>query len=188
MAQTPVIATAALGFAPLYVTALIGFGVVLASGCIRIEDAWKAMDGNVLGLIVAMLIVGAAMQSSGAIDLIVKVCLPVFENLSPFLALVAIYALTSFLTEIITNAAVAVIMTPIVIGLAAQIGVEPRPLVVAVMFAASASFASPVGYQTNTLVYAAGGYRFSDFLKIGLIMNLAVGAASCFAIAWFYGI
>jgi di/tricarboxylate transporter len=183
-----VVVGAAMGVAPLAVAAFIGVGFVLLMGCMTIDDAWRVLDGGVLGLIIAMLIVGAAMQESGAVDLIVQASLPVFTHLSPFLALIAIYFLTSFLTEIVTNAAVAVILTPIVIGLAGQIGVEPRALVVAVMFAASASFASPVGYQTNTLVYAAGDYRFADFLRIGLPMNVIVGMATCTAIAFFYQI
>ena len=135
-----------------------------------------------------MLIVGSALQTTGAVDQIVNAAVPLFMQLSPFWALVAIYALTSLLTEIVTNAAVAVVVTPIVISLAALIGIDPRALVVAVMFGASASFASPVGYQTNTLVYAAGNYRFSDFLKIGVPMNIIIGLISCFAISYFYGV
>ena len=97
-----------------------------------------------------------------------------------------IYLLTSILTEVISNNAVAVLVTPIAIGVAHQLGADPRPFVVAVMFAASASFATPIGYQTNTIVHAAGNYRFSDFLKIGLPMNLIVGLVTSFAIYLFY--
>ncbi len=98
----------------------------------------------------------------------------------------AIYALTSLLTEIVTNAAVAVIMTPIVLTLSQRLETDATPLLVAVMFGASASFATPIGYQTNTLVYAAGSYRFSEFLRIGIPMNIAVGVVASIAIAlWF---
>jgi di/tricarboxylate transporter len=183
-----VVTLAATGLVSLPVAGIIGLGVMLLVGCLTIEDAWRALDSSVLGLVIAMLVVGAAMQSSGAVDLMVKTAVPVFTQLQPFWALVAVYFLTSLLTEIVTNAAVAVILTPIVISLAALIGVEPRALVVAVMFGASASFASPVGYQTNTLVYAAGNYRFSDFLKIGVPMNIIIGLISCFAIAYFYDV
>ncbi len=183
-----VIAAAASGLVSLPVAAIIGLGAMLVLGCLTMEDAWRALDPSVLGLVIAMLVVGSALQSSGAVDLIVKAAVPVFTQLSPFWALVAVYALTSLLTEIVTNAAVAVVVTPIVISLAAVIGVDPRALVVAVMFGASASFASPVGYQTNTLVYAAGGYRFSDFLKIGVPMNFIIGFVSCLAISHFYGV
>ncbi len=183
-----VITVAAMGLVSLPVAAIIGLGAMLVLGCLTMEDAWRALDSSVLGLIVAMLIVGSALQSSGAVDLIVNAAVPFFAQLSPFWALVAIYFLTSLLTEIVTNAAVAVVMTPIVISLAALIGVDPRALVVAVMFGASASFASPVGYQTNTLVYAAGSYRFSDFLKIGVPMNIIIGFVACLAIAYFYAL
>lgn len=177
-----VIISAAMGLVPLATAALVGIGVVLATGCLSIRDAWESLEGDVLGLIVAMLIFGIAMQASGAVDLIVNASLPMFAVLSPFLIIAAFYFLTSFLTEIVTNAAVAVIMTPIAISLGQSLEVEPRALVVAVMFAASASFASPVGYQTNTLVHAAGSYRFKDFLKIGIPMNIIVGLATSWAI------
>jgi di/tricarboxylate transporter len=183
-----VITAAATGVVSLPVSAIIGLGAMLLLGCLTIEDAWRALDSSVLGLVVAMLIVGAAMQSSGAVDMIVSAAVPVFLQLKPFWALVAVYFLTSLLTEIVTNAAVAVILTPIVIALAGLTGVEPRAMVIAVMFGASASFASPIGYQTNTLVYAAGNYRFSDFLKIGVPMNIIIGFVSCLAIAYFYGL
>ena len=110
---------------------------------------------------------------------------PVFAAASPLVLLLVLYAVTSILTEVVTNNAVAVIMTPIAIGLAQATGVDPRPLVIAIMFGASASFATPIGYQTNTLVYGAANYRFTDFLKIGLPMNLAVGAATCLALTFF---
>jgi di/tricarboxylate transporter len=101
-------------------------------------------------------------------------------------ALLILYAFTSFLTEVVTNNAVAVVMTPIAAALAGQLGFDPRPFVVAVMFGASASFATPIGYQTNTLVYSAGGYRFRDFLIIGIPMNVIIGLITCFAIPLFW--
>ena len=97
---------------------------------------------------------------------------PVMGMLPPFLVVLAVYAMGSILTELVSNNAVAVVMTPVAIGLAQVLGVDPRPLVVAVMIAASASFATPIGYQTNTLVYGPGGYRFTDFVRIGAPMNM----------------
>jgi di/tricarboxylate transporter len=94
--------------------------------------------------------------------------------------------LTSFLTEAVSNNAVAVVVTPIAISLAASIGVDPRPLVVAIMVAASCSFATPIGYQTNTLVYGPGGYYFSDFIKVGLPLNLTVGLLASLLIPYFW--
>ena len=113
----------------------------------------------------------------------------VVNALAPFLVeapvwavVFAVYVVSVLLTEIITNNAVAILVTPIVIKLGTDLGIDPRPLVIAVMFAASASFATPIGYQTNTLVYAAGNYRFTDFFKAGIPLTIGVGLATCFAI------
>ena len=97
-----------------------------------------------------------------------------------------IYLVTSMLTEVISNNAAAVLLTPIAIGFGTHLGIDPRPFVVAVMFAASASFATPIGYQTNTLVYTAGGYRFADFLRVGLPLNILMFAVSMFVIPIFW--
>src|SRR5690606_31443492 len=140
------------------------------------------IDASILVLIFAMLIVGQGLANTGAVELVVSTVLPWIADMHPLAILAAFYLLTSVLTETVTNNAVAVLITPVAIALAEQIGVDPRPFVVAVMFGASASFATPIGYQTNTLVYGAGNYRFSDFLKIGCPMNIIVGAATCAAI------
>ena len=116
----------------------------------------------------------------------VDAAMPLLIRAHPFVLILSIYLLASVLTETVTNSAVAVIMTPVVIGIAQQLGIDPRPLLVALMFAASASFATPVGYQTNTIVYAAAGYRFVDFLKIGVPMNIAVAAIASSAIYWLF--
>ena len=100
--------------------------------------------------------------------------MPGLQNLPPSLVVFVVFLMTTILTEIVSNNAVAVIMTPLAIGLAAALGLDPRPLVVAVMIAASCAFATPIGYQTNTLVYGPGGYRFSDFMKIGVPLNLSM--------------
>lgn len=167
-----------LGIAPILPLALIGAALVLATGCIEPDEGMAAMDGRLLLLIVSMLVLGSALDRTGAVALIVGALSPALRGLDPWLALALVYVFTSILTEMVTNNAVAVLMTPIAVGLAASLAVDPRPFVIAVMFAASASFATPIGYQTNTLVYGAGGYRFSDFLRIGVPMNLIVGAAT----------
>lgn len=173
-----VIGLSALEIMPLAALVLIGVAVVLLTRCIDAEEAWKSVDGRILVLIVAMLAVGRALDNTGALALVVDNLLPLLRDLPPWVVLAAVYALTSLLTELVTNNAVAVILTPLVIGLAMQLGVDPRPFVVAVMFAASASFATPIGYQTNTLVYSAGGYRFADFLRVGLPMNVITGVVA----------
>jgi len=181
-----IIVSASLGVMPIAALAMLGVAAVLLTNCIDSEEAWSAIDGNVLVLIFAMLAVGQGLQNAGTVQLIIETLLPLLKMMSPLWLIVAVYALTSLLTETATNNAVAVIMTPIVIGIAEQTGVDVRSLLVTVMFGASASFATPVGYQTNTLVYTAGNYRFSDFVRIGLPLNAGVGLAACMAIYYVF--
>lgn len=179
-----VLLAAVFGF-PIEALAVAGVGLVLVARCIEPEEAWGAIDGNTLVLIFGMLAFGKGLENAGTLQLIVETLQPVLALTSPLLLLIAVYALTSILTETVTNNAVAVIMTPIAIGLAEAAGLDARQFIVAVMFGASASFATPIGYQTNTLVYGAANYRFMDFVKIGLPMNVVVGIATCFAISLF---
>ena len=181
-----VVILAALNVAPILLLAMIGVTLVLVTGCIDAEEAFSYIDGRLLALIFAMLGVGAALQSSGAVALIADSISPVMQVLPPFFVILAVYLLSSVLTELVSNNAVAVVMTPIAIGLAAALGVDPRPLVVAVMIAASASFATPIGYQTNTLIYGPGGYKFSDFLKFGIPLNLSLAPIVSFVIPFIW--
>ncbi|TYB84251.1 SLC13 family permease [Oceaniovalibus sp. ACAM 378] len=173
-----VVVLAALNVAPILTLALIGVAVVLLTNCIDADEGVGSIDGRLLLLIVSMLTLGSALDNSGALALIVAKVSPLLATVQPIVALALVYALTSILTELVTNNAVAVLLAPIAAGVATQLGLDPRPFVVAVMFGASASFATPIGYQTNTLVYNAGGYRFTDFLKIGIPMNIIIGAAT----------
>ena len=166
---------AAIGIAPIFFLAVLAVAVVLFARCIDADEAFQMIDGRLLALIFSMLAIGAALEASGAVMLIVAAVSPTLEILPPFLLVWAVYLMTSVLTEMVSNNAVAVVVTPITIALAGAVGVDPRPLVVAVMVAASASFATPIGYQTNMLVYGPGGYKFSDFLWVGIPMNLSVG-------------
>lgn len=177
-----VVVLAALNVAPILMLAMVGVTVVLMSGCIDAEEAFSYVDGRLLALIFAMLGVGSALQSSGAVVMIADAISPVMTVLPPFFIVLAVYLLSSILTELVSNNAVAVVMTPVAIGLATALGVDPRPLVVAVMVAASASFATPIGYQTNTLVYGPGGYKFADFLKFGIPLNLTLAPIASFVI------
>ncbi|WP_306111953.1 MULTISPECIES: SLC13 family permease [unclassified Roseovarius] len=170
-----IVILAALGVAPILALTVIALAVVLLSRCIDAEEAFSFVEGRLLALIFSMLAIGAALDASGAVQLIVNAVAPALSSLPPFLIVWAIYLLTSILTELVSNNAVAVVVTPIAIGLADAMGIDARALVVAVMVAASASFATPIGYQTNTLVYGPGGYKFTDFLKVGVPLNLSVG-------------
>ena len=181
-----VVVIAALNVAPILMLAMIGVTVVLMTGCIDAEEAFSYVDGRLLALIFAMLGVGAALQSSGAVALVSNALSPVMLTLPPFFVVLAVYLFSSILTELVSNNAVAVVMTPIAIGLASALGVDARPLVVAVMVAASASFATPIGYQTNTLVYGPGGYKFTDFLKFGVPLNLSLAPIVSFVIPFIW--
>ena len=177
---------AALGVAPIFLLSILAVSFVLITRCIDAEEAFSFVDGCLLALIFSMLAIGAALEASGAVALIVNAIAPALGNLPPFLIIWAIYLLTSVLTELVSNNAVAVVVTPIAIGFATALGIDPRPLVVAVMVAASASFATPIGYQTNMLVYGPGGYKFTDFMRVGIPLNLSIGvlASAVIPILW----
>ena len=183
---TAIVVLAAFGVAPIFVLAVAGVALVLASRCIDADEAFELVEGRLLILIFSMLAVGAALSDSGAVDLLAGELAPILAQLPGPLMIWGVFLLTSVLTEMVSNNAVAVVVTPVAIGLAQAIGVDPRPLVVAVMVAASASFATPIGYQTNTLVYGPGGYRFTDFLRIGAPLNLSLGLISAFVIPVFW--
>tara|TARA_R110002124_G_scaffold106467_3_gene258245 strand:+ start:2467 stop:4239 length:1773 start_codon:yes stop_codon:yes gene_type:complete len=171
-----VVGLSALGVAPIHVLAMFGVVVVLLTRCIDADEAFGFIDGRLLALIFGMLIVGAGLQSSGAVEVMVGWVAPYLLGLPGWALILAVYLIAGVLTELVSNNAVAVIMTPVAIGLAQTMGVDARPLVVAVMFAASAAFATPIGYQTNTLVYGPGGYHFADFLRVGVPLNLLMAA------------
>ncbi len=181
-----VVVGAAVFGLPIEALAVCGVAVVLLTRCVEPSDAWGSLDGNTLVLIFAMLAFGKGLENAGSVELMVAALEPFLGASSPLVLILIVYALTSILTEVVTNNAIAVIMTPIAIGLATSAGMDARALIVAVMFGASASFATPIGYQTNTLVYGAANYRFADFLKIGVPMNIGVGIATSFAIWAFF--
>lgn len=180
-----VVVLAAFGVAPILLLAVLAMAIVLLTRCIDADEAFSFVDGRLLALIFAMLAVATALETSGAIQLIVENIAPLLSGLSPFLLVWAVYLLTSVLSETI-NHAVAVVITPVAIGLATSLGVDPRPLVVAVMIAASATFATPISYQTNMMVYGPGGYRFTDFLRVGIPLNLTVGVLASALIPLFW--
>lgn len=181
-----VVIGAALGIMPIAGLAVIGAALVLATRCVEADEAVQSVDWRILGLIIAMLALGVSMDRVGLMQIIVDFIAPFLVGTSPIFALGVVYLVASALNEVVTNNAVGVIFTPIAIGLAINLGIDPRPFVVAVMFAASASFLTPIGYQTNTLVYGAGGYKFFDFLRIGIVMNVITFALTILLIPVFW--
>jgi di/tricarboxylate transporter len=166
--------------------AIIAVAALLLLRCIDPSEAWSSFDANVMMMIIGMLAVGKGLENSGAIDLMVRPFEPWLQTAPPIVILVGVYVLSLILTEVLSNSAVAVVVTPVAIGIAEVAGLDPRPLVIAVMFAATMAFATPIGYQTHTMVYGAGNYRFNDFVRIGIPMDIVVGIAAVAAIAAFF--
>jgi di/tricarboxylate transporter len=177
---------AALGVMEIAGLAVIGAVIVMMTRCVNPEEAFDAIDWRILFLIFGMLGLSIGMEETGTAQLIVEQAVGLVEGFGPVAILAAVYVLTSVLTEIVSNNAVAVLIGPIVIALAVELGLDPRPFIMAVMFAASASFATPIGYQTNTFVYGAGGYKFRDFLVVGVPLNLIFAVVATLILPFFF--
>ena len=167
-----VIGISAIGWAPIAITALVGAVAMTLAGCLEADEVYDAIDWRIIILLAGLLPLGVAMSQSGAAEFVVANTLGLVSSSGPLVVLAVLYLMALLLTEFMSNAAAAVILTPIGMSTAALLGVDPTPFLIAVTFAASTSFATPVGYQTNTMVYSAGGYRFTDFIKVGLPLNL----------------
>jgi di/tricarboxylate transporter len=181
-----VVGLAALNIMPIAGLAIVGAVVVILAGCVQPQKAYESIEWSILLLIFGMLALSIALDSTGLARMIVEWVAGLVQGLGPIAVLAIIYLVTSILTEIMSNNAAAVLLTPIAIGLAESLGIDPRPFIVAVMFGASASFATPIGYQTNTYVYNAGNYKFNDFLKIGVPMNLLMLIVATLVIPLFW--
>ena len=177
-----------LGLASTLEAAMLAAGLLLVTRCVTVNRSRMNVSVNlpVLVVIGASFALGRAMESSGAAAWIVQQVIP-DSGLSPWLALVIVYLLTAMFTEMITNTAAAVLVFPIALGVAEQLGVSPMPFIVAVMFAASASFMTPLGYQTNLMVMGPGGYTFRDYLKIGFPMSVVVAVITLTVIPLVWG-
>jgi di/tricarboxylate transporter len=166
-----VIAAATFGWLPMVTAALLGAAATLALGCVSMSAARKSIDTQVLLVIACSFALGKALEVSGAAQEVADLMLTL-PGENPLLVLALAYGMTMLLTELITNNAAAVLMYPICMAAAQTLGVDPKPFVFAVMMAASASFSTPLGYQTNLMVFGPGGYRFTDFLKVGIPLQL----------------
>lgn len=184
---TVLVGLAACGVLSMLNAALLGAALMILSGCCSVEQAQKSVDVPVVLTIAASFALGSALLETGAASYMAGKILS-FSQGHVLLALFLVYFSVSVLTEVITNNAAAVLVIPIVLSMTNTMGVATEPFIIAVMMAASASFATPLGYQTNMMVYGPGGYRFWDFVRVGLPMNVFVGLISVAVIAWVYGI
>jgi di/tricarboxylate transporter len=181
-----VVALAAFNVMPILVSSIAGCIALVVSRCLTLEEAYSAIDWKVIFLLAGVLPLGLAMEKSGAAQLMAQATLGLAGPLGPVVVLGVLYLLTAVLTEFMSNNATAVLMAPIAISTAAAIGVDAKPLLMAVCFAASTSFATPVGYQTNTMVLHPGGYHYADFLRIGIPLNLIFWVLAVYFIPRFW--
>ncbi|MDJ0759547.1 MAG: SLC13 family permease [Woeseiaceae bacterium] len=183
-----VVGVAATGLAPISVSSVVGLGLMIATGCLGWRDATNALSIPVVMIIVVSLALGKALLGTGMADYLAMnfveatSVLPVPMILSAFLLLMAI------ITNLVSNNAAAAIGTPIAIGIAAQLGVSPDPFILAVLFGANMSFATPYGYQTNLLIFSAGGYTFSDFLRVGIPLTIIMWIGFSLILPIMYGL
>ena len=168
------ITAATLGLADIMICALTAAFLMILTGCLQLRDAYRSLQGDVLLLIAGTIALGAAMEKTGTSQLYADAYLGIFSGFPPMVILGGFILLASLSTHILSNNATAVLLFPIAISTAIGAGVDPKPFIMAVCFGASACFATPIGYQTNLLVYGPGGYRFADYLKLGIPLNLLV--------------
>ncbi len=167
-----VVGVAGAGLLPIVASALLGCVALVVFRCLDTDEAYAAIDWRVIILLAGVLPLGIALQNSGGADWVARHAIGVIGPFGPVATLAVIYLLTAVMTEVMSNNAAAVLVVPIAMAAADSLGVDAKPMLVAVAFAASTSFATPVGYQTNAMVYTAGGYRFVDFTRIGVPLNV----------------
>jgi di/tricarboxylate transporter len=183
-----IIITAALGILPIAISALSGVFFMLFTGCLKWFDATRALSAPVILIIASSLALGTALVETGGATFIAQTYVAATEGLSPVLILSGLLFMMAMLTNIVSNNAAAVIGTPIAIGIANQLGQPAEPFVLAVLFGANMSFATPMAYQTNLLVMNAGNYRFADFVRVGLPLALLMWAILSLVLPWLYAI
>lgn len=181
-----VIAAAALGIAPIAAAGFAGAVVLILLKIITPEEAYAGLRPEVLLLIAGMVVVGLSIEVTGLAAAGTELLIDFIRPLGPWAALAILYGVTLFATELLSNAAVAVLITPVAVALAESLGVDPRPFLIGVMMAASAAFATPFGYQTNVLVFQVGKYKYMDFVKVGVPLNLVTWIAGVGVIPLFF--
>ncbi|MBD8894295.1 SLC13 family permease [Roseibium litorale] len=185
---TAVVAVAAFGIAPIAVTAVAGTFAMIASGCLNVRQALRAIDSRILMLVGSSLAGAAALEATGGAAYIANGLVELLRGSSPTVILSALFMIVMILTNFLSNNAAAVLFTPIAVKMANQLGQSPEAFVVCLIFAANASFATPIGYQTNLIVMGPGHYRFSDFLRAGTPLSLILWLTFSLVAPWYYGL
>jgi di/tricarboxylate transporter len=183
-----VVFTAAAGILPIAISASCGALVMILSGCLTWRDATRALSVQVIMIVAASLALGAAMLKTGAADYLARCFLAVMGEADPRLILAGLMLLLAVLTNVVSNNAAAVIGTPIGISIAQQLGLNPEPFVLAVLFGSNMSFITPMAYKTNLLIMNAGGYRFSDFVRVGTPLTVIALLAFSWILPLFYSL
>jgi di/tricarboxylate transporter len=183
-----VVIVAALDIQPILVTSLVGVILMIITGCLKPGEIYGAVRWDIIFLLAGLIPLGIAMDNSGATEWLAKGLVAAGGSLSGFWILMFFYLATSFLTEILSNNASVVLMIPIAVEVAKTLNLNPLAFMFAVTFAASNSYLTPIGYQTNTMVYGPGGYKFLDFTRVGLPLNLIMTALTPLLIVWLYGL
>lgn len=181
-----VVALAALDLAPIAASAFAGAVLLILLRVITADEAYGGLRPEILLLIAGMVVIGIALEETGLAAAASNALVGSLDSVSPLVALIVLYGATLFLTELLSNATVAVLITPLAVALAESLGVSPRPFLVAVMMAGSAAFATPFGYQTNVLVYQMGNYSYMDFVRVGLPLNFITWAAAVVVIPLYF--
>jgi di/tricarboxylate transporter len=183
-----VVVIAGLGILPIMVAALLGATTMVLTGCLSWRDAFSSITASVVLIIVTSLALGHAILSTGTDAFLAQLFVIATSGLSSTMILSALIMLLAVMTNIVSNNAAAVIGTPIAVSIAQQLGLPPEPFVLAVLFGANMSFATPIGYQTNLLIYSAGGYKFSDFMRVGIPLTIIMWIGFTFVLSWIYSL
>jgi di/tricarboxylate transporter len=183
-----VVTLAGLGVVPIFTGAILGATAMILTRCLNWRDALSAIHLSVVMIIVTSLALGHGIMGTGLDSFIASLFVKVTSGLSPTYVIAALLMTFAIMTNVVSNNAAAVIGTPIAISIASQLGLPPEPLVLAVLFGANMSYATPIGYQTNLLILSSGGYRFSDFLRVGIPLTLVMWVGFTFVLSMLYGL
>jgi di/tricarboxylate transporter len=183
---TGVVLAAATGSVPIIAGSIVGCILMVLTRCLTLQEAYSAINWQVIFLLAGVLTLGTALETTGAAQLLGGALVGSLGSWGPVVLVSGLYLVTSLLTELMSNNATAALLAPVAIAAAESLNIDSRPLLMAITFAASASFMTPVGYQTNTLIYGPGQYRYADFLRVGTPLNIIFWILATIMIPWFW--